>query len=45
MEANTTIYEFIWLCKLIVGLTSEMLKLIMVYCDNHSCIRLFENLP
>jgi hypothetical protein len=43
MAASTASCEAIWLRKLIAELTGEMLEPTMVYYDNQSCIKLFEN--
>jgi hypothetical protein len=43
MVANTTSCEAIWLRKLLAGLFDQELELIIIYYDNQSCIKLFEN--
>ena len=36
--------EALWLRKLLVNLFGQELRPTMIYCDNHSCIQLSENL-
>jgi hypothetical protein len=43
MAANSASCEAIWLCKLLAELTDQTLDTIVIYCDNQSCIKLFEN--
>eukprot|EP00253_Pinus_taeda_P034475 PITA_34475 len=43
MAASTTTCEAIWLQKLLVSLFRQRMEATRVYCDNQSCIRLFEN--
>jgi hypothetical protein len=44
MVANIASCETLWLQKLIAKLTGETLEPTVVYCDNRSCIKLFETL-
>jgi hypothetical protein len=44
MAASQASCEAIWLCKLLVGLFGQELRPTTIYCDNQSCIKLFENL-
>jgi hypothetical protein len=32
-----------WLRKLVSGLSDQVLDLIMIYCDDQSCVKLSEN--
>ena len=43
METSQASCEAIWIRKLLVGLFGQELRLKMIYCDNHSCIKLSEN--
>jgi hypothetical protein len=43
MAANSASCEAIWLRKLLAELTDQTLDTIVIYCDNQSCIKLFEN--
>ena len=43
MVASQTSCEALWLRKLLVNLFGQELKPTVIYCDNHSCIQLFEN--
>lgn len=43
MAASTTTCEAIWLLKLLVNLFMQKMKATSVYCDNQSCIKLYEN--
>jgi hypothetical protein len=43
METSHTSCEAIWLRKLLVGLFGHELRLIVIQCDNQSCIKLYEN--
>ena len=43
MAASQASYEAIWLHKLFVGLFGQELRPAIIYCDNQSCIKLFEN--
>eukprot|EP00253_Pinus_taeda_P008489 PITA_08489 len=43
MAANTTMCEAIWLRKLLVSLFRKRMEATNVFCDNQSCIKLFEN--
>ena len=36
--------EVIWMRKILVGFFGQMMYPMMIYCDNQSCINLFENL-
>jgi hypothetical protein len=36
--------EAVWLCKLIFGLSDQVLDLTVIYCDNQSCMKLLEKL-
>ena len=40
----STCSEVVWLWKLLLGLFDLKLDVIFIYCDNQSCIKLFENL-
>ena len=44
MAANTASCESIWLQKLLARLFDQELDPIVIYCDNHSCIKLSEDL-
>jgi hypothetical protein len=44
MASIQAICEAIWLCKLLVGLFGVHLRPTVIYCDNHSFIKLSENL-
>ena len=43
MATSQANYEAFWLRKLLVNLFGQELKPTVIYCDNHSCIQLFEN--
>ena len=43
MATSQASCEAIWLRKLLVGLFGQELRPTTIYCDNHSCIKLFEN--
>ena len=43
MAASQAACEFIWMRKILVGLFGNRLDPTMIYCDNQSCIKLFEN--
>jgi hypothetical protein len=43
MVASHAICEAIWLCKLLVGIFGVQIRPTVIYCDNQSCIKLFEN--
>jgi hypothetical protein len=43
MAASQASCEVLWLPKLLVGLFGVQLRPTMIYCDNQSCIKLFEN--
>jgi hypothetical protein len=43
MATSQASCEAIWLRKLLVGLFGVQLRPTMIYCDNQSCIKLFEN--
>ena len=43
MVASQASCEAIWLRKLLVGLFGRELRPTIIYCDNQSCIKLFEN--
>ena len=36
--------EAIWLRKLLASLFGDVLETTVIHCDNHSCVKLFENL-
>jgi len=44
MAASQATCEEIWMRKILVGLFGQIMDLAMIYCDNKSCINLFENL-
>jgi hypothetical protein len=44
MVASMASCEAIWLCKFLTGLFGQELEPTVIYCDNHSCIKLSENL-
>lgn len=44
MATSTVACEVIWLWKLLVSLFRQRLEVTSVYCNNQSCIKLFENL-
>ena len=43
MAASLASCEAIWLRKMLFGLFGQALKPSVIYCDNHSCIKLTEN--
>ena len=43
MAASQANCEAIWLHKMLVGLFGQELRPTMIFCDNHSCIKLTEN--
>jgi hypothetical protein len=43
MATSTASCEAIWLRKLLAGLFDKELDPTVIYCDNQSCIKLFEN--
>jgi hypothetical protein len=43
METNIASYEAIWIQNSLVILFDHGLDPMIIYCDNHSCIKLFEN--
>eukprot|EP00253_Pinus_taeda_P023857 PITA_23857 len=43
MAASQAACEAIWMRKILVGLFGQMIDPTMIYCDNQSCIKLFEN--
>eukprot|EP00253_Pinus_taeda_P003104 PITA_03104 len=43
MAARQSACEAIWMWKILVGLFDQMMDLTVIYCDNHSCIKLSEN--
>jgi hypothetical protein len=43
MAASQSSCEAIWLHKLSIGLFGQELGPMMIYCDNHSCLKLMEN--
>ena len=43
MKACTTSFEDTWLHKFVVGSFDQELDSMVIYCDNPSCIKLFEN--
>ena len=43
MAASLASCEAIWLRKMLFGLFSQPLRPSVIYCDNHSCIKLTEN--
>ena len=44
MAASIISCEALWLHKLLVGLFDHELDPMVIYCDNLSCVKLFENL-
>ena len=44
MAASQDRCEALWLRKLLVNLFGQELKPTVIYCENQSCIQLFENL-
>jgi len=44
MAASTATCEALWLRKLLVRLFRQRMEVTSVYCDNQSCIKLYENL-
>lgn len=44
MAMSTTTCEVIWLRKLLVSLFRKRMESTRVYCNNQSCIKLYENL-
>eukprot|EP00253_Pinus_taeda_P029808 PITA_29808 len=43
MVASQATCEAIWMQKILVGLFDQRMDLIVIYCDNSSCIKLSEN--
>jgi hypothetical protein len=43
MATITTSCEAIWICKLLASLFDQELDPTLIYCDNQSCTRFFEN--
>ena len=43
MAASQAACEAIWMQKILVGLFGQRMDPTMIYCDNQSCIKLFEN--
>eukprot|EP00253_Pinus_taeda_P030019 PITA_30019 len=43
MAASQAACEAIWVRKILVGLFGQRMDPSVIYCDNHSCIKLFEN--
>jgi len=43
MAASQAACEAIWMQKILVGLFGQMMDPTVIYCDNHSCIKLSEN--
>ena len=44
MAASQATCEAMWMRKILVGIFGQRMDLILIYCDNHSCIKLSENL-
>eukprot|EP00253_Pinus_taeda_P031281 PITA_31281 len=44
MAASQDACEAIWMWKILVGLFRQRVDPTMIYCDNHNCIKLSENL-
>ena len=44
MATSQTNYEAIWMRKILVGLFGQQIDPTMIYSDNQSCIKLYENL-
>eukprot|EP00253_Pinus_taeda_P029283 PITA_29283 len=43
MAASQATCEAIWMRKILVGLFGQRMDPTVIYCDNHSCIKLYEN--
>ena len=43
MAASQASCEALWLCKLLVDLFDQEMRPTVIYCDNQSCIQLFDN--
>jgi len=43
MAASQAACKAIWMWKILVGLFGQRMDPIVIYCDNHSCIKLYEN--
>ena len=43
MVASQAASEAIWMRKILMGLFGQKMDPTMIYCDNQSCIKLFEN--
>ena len=43
MASSQSNCEALWLHKLLVNLIGQELRPTVIYCDNQSCIQLFEN--
>jgi len=43
MVASQAACEAIWMWKILVGLFDQRMDPTVIYCDNQSCIKLFEN--
>ena len=44
MAASKETCEVLWMREILVALFSKDMDLIVIYCDNNSCIKLFDNL-
>ena len=43
MAASQAACEAIWMRKILVGLFDQRMDPAVIYCDNQSCIKIFEN--
>jgi len=43
MAASQVTCEAIWMRKILVGIFGQWMDPTMIYCDNQSCIKLYEN--
>ena len=43
IAASDSCTKAVWLRKLVSGLFDQVLDLTVIYCDNHSCVKLLEN--
>jgi hypothetical protein len=43
METSQASCEAIWLRKFLARIFGVQLRATVIYCDNHSCIKLYEN--
>lgn len=44
MAMSQETFEAIWMRKILVGIFSQEMDYVVIYCDKQSCIKFFENL-